>query len=129
VLQPWRGYHVAQLSRELDISAQHLRRRCVAALGYGPKQLQRILRFQAFLAAVQGGAAGEQRLAEIAGRVGYADQAHLTRECQSLAGLPPKQFLAETAAGCGPNHDHDVSFAALRAAMVRFVQDGAAHGS
>jgi AraC-like DNA-binding protein len=122
----------------LGISAQHLRRRCIAALGYGPKQLQRILRFQAFLATAQTGVATPLRLAEMSVAAGYADQAHLTRECTSLAGLPPAQFLAETAVSCGPNHDHDVSFAALRRALadrgpaehtgtgrVRFVQDRA----
>jgi AraC-like DNA-binding protein len=33
--------------------------------------------------------AGDGDLARIAHDVGYADQAHLTRECGELAGLPP----------------------------------------
>jgi hypothetical protein len=38
---------------------------------------------------------------------GYADQAHLTRECTRLAGLPPAALLAE---GAGPAGERSVSF-------------------
>jgi AraC-like DNA-binding protein len=35
------------------------------------------------------------RLADLAADLGYADQAHLTREWQALAGCSPRQWMAE----------------------------------
>jgi transcriptional regulator GlxA family with amidase domain len=63
-----------------------LLRRCVASLGYGPKTLDRILRFQRFrvLASLS-----DHTLRELAAMTGYADQAHLNRECLRLAGETP----------------------------------------
>ena len=63
-----------------------MRRRCHAAAGYGPKTLQRVLRFRRFVRRLDEGAGD---LTRIAYDTGYADQAHLTRECGRLAGLPP----------------------------------------
>ena len=89
----------------LGIGDRQLRRRFADAVGYGPKTLERVLRFQRFL----GLAAREARpdLAWLALEAGYADQAHLTRECTRLAGLPPAALLA---AGAGPAGDRSVSF-------------------
>jgi AraC-like DNA-binding protein len=83
---------VSRLAAALGFSERQLLRRSVAALGYGPKTLDRILRFQRFRAL----AAGDRRrtLAELALAAGYADQAHLTRECIRLAGEPPSAHLA-----------------------------------
>jgi AraC-like DNA-binding protein len=79
---------VEALAGDLGLSERQLRRRCHAAVGYGPKTLQRVLRFGRFLA--QADAAGaEPDLARLAAQAGYADQAHLTRECTRLAGLAP----------------------------------------
>ena len=113
-LQPWRRAGVDALARDLYISPRQLRRRCVAALGFGPKTLHRILRFQGFLALAGGRDLG---LGRIAAAAGYYDQAHLTRECVALAGLTPAAFLAEMHATCGANHDHAASFAGLRRAL------------
>jgi AraC-like DNA-binding protein len=85
------------------IGARHLRRRFADAVGYGPKTLQRILRFQRFLALAQ----ETPDLARLALDAGYADQAHLTRECRRLSGLPPAALLAS---GAGPAGDRSVSF-------------------
>jgi AraC-like DNA-binding protein len=83
---------VEALAGELGLSERQLRRRCHAAVGYGPKTLQRVLRFGRFLA--QADAAGADRdLARIALDAGYADQAHLTRECTRLAGLAPAALV------------------------------------
>jgi AraC-like DNA-binding protein len=87
----------------LGIGDRQLRRRFLDAVGYGPKTLQRILRFQRFLGLAQDG----EDLARLALDAGYADQAHLTRECTRLAGLPPAQLLAE---GAGPAGERSVSF-------------------
>ena len=86
-----------------NLGARQLRRRFADAVGYGPKTLQRILRFQRFLALAQTGT----DLARLAIEAGYADQAHLTRECSRLAGLPPGALLA---AGAGPAGDTSASF-------------------
>jgi AraC-like DNA-binding protein len=77
---------VEQVADEAGISMRQLRRRCDAAVGYGPKTLQRVLRFQRFVRWVD---AGHTDLAALAADVGYADQAHLTRECAQLAGQTP----------------------------------------
>ncbi len=105
---------------ELGIGDRQLRRRFGDAVGYGPKTLERILRFQRFLALATPGheitgheiaaadeSPGPRDLARLAFEAGYADQAHLTRECTRLAGLPPAALLAS---GAGPAGETSVSF-------------------
>ena len=118
-LQPWRSHGVDAAVSDLYISSRQLRRRFVAALGYGPKTLHRILRFQGLLAL--GLAPGSDRLplGRLAAMAGYADQAHLTRECLRLTGMTPTVFLEETRRSCIGRHDHAVSFANLRDALLR----------
>jgi AraC-like DNA-binding protein len=83
---------VSALARWVGLSERQVLRRCVAALGYGPKTLDRIFRFQRFRAmAVRRPNFG---LAGLAAAAGYADQAHLTRECVRLAGETPTALLA-----------------------------------
>jgi AraC-like DNA-binding protein len=89
---------------ELGIGDRQLRRRFGDAVGYSPKTLERILRFQRFLRLAQ---SHDRDLARLALDAGYADQAHLTRECSRLAGLPPAALLAT---GAGPAGDATVSF-------------------
>jgi len=75
------------LARLAGISERQLRRRFVAAIGYGPKMFERVTRFQHFrrLASLTPG----RGLASLAADAGYADQAHLSRECMKLSGNPP----------------------------------------
>jgi AraC-like DNA-binding protein len=73
-------------------SERTLRRRCVEAFGYGPKTLQRILRFQRFLRLLSNRHA---RLSALAIEAGYADQAHLTREVRRLSGQSPSTLMSE----------------------------------
>lgn len=82
---------VLALADRLGVSERSLRRRIQSAVGYGPKTLARILRFQRFLRQDRGS------LADRAAACGYADQAHLTREFRRLAGHPPSS--ARTVAG------------------------------
>jgi AraC-like DNA-binding protein len=89
------GGQVRELSRSLDVSERQLLRRFQAAVGYGPKTFQRILRFQRLLRLVRRTPADERSLASLATVVGYADQAHMTREVTRLAGLPPGELLAD----------------------------------
>ncbi len=116
-LQPWRGAGAAAAS--LFISERQLRRRCVTAVGLGPKALHRILRFQGFLALVNADGGTRRPLAELAARSGYADQAHLSRECSNLSGLTPRAFVRELAMNCSPTHDHRASFAHAGLALLR----------
>ena len=98
---------VERLGGAIGIGERHLRRRFAAAVGYSPKTLHRILRFQRFLrlardledpaAPASAGRTGD--LAGLAFAAGYADQAHLTRECRRLSGLTPVELLAS---GAGP---------------------------
>jgi AraC-like DNA-binding protein len=78
---------VSELATQIGLSERQLRRRCLDALGYGPKMLDRILRFQRFRTLAE--RRSELGLARLAAVAGYADQAHLTRECRLLAGEPP----------------------------------------
>jgi AraC-like DNA-binding protein len=78
---------VEDVAAEVGLSLRQLRRRCDAAVGYGPKTLQRILRFRRFVSWIDTGHG--TGLAAAAARVGYADQAHLTRECVRMSGLTP----------------------------------------
>jgi hypothetical protein len=87
--------------QRLGIGDRQLRRRFADAVGYGPKTLERILRFQRFLALATRG----DDLARLALDAGYADQAHLTRECTRLAGLPPAALLATGAIPAGEKSD------------------------
>jgi AraC-like DNA-binding protein len=82
---------VGALAADLGVSERQLHRRCTAAVGYGPKTLDRVLRFRRFLTlATRVPGAG---LAGLAAAAGYADQAHLTRECGRLAGASPGRLV------------------------------------
>jgi AraC-like DNA-binding protein len=97
---------VEALGSDLGVGERQLRRRFADAVGYGPKTLQRVLRFQRFLALARA-QAGPVDLAQLAFEAGYADQAHLTRECGRLAGLPPAALLAT---GVGPAGERSDAF-------------------
>ncbi len=82
------GSRVGLVARQVGISERQLHRRCVAAVGYGPVLLRRVLRFRRVVSRIDAGTAVGD-LARLAAVTGYADQAHLTRESQDLAGLAP----------------------------------------
>ncbi|WP_406333779.1 helix-turn-helix domain-containing protein [Streptomyces sp. NBC_00203] len=83
------GRPVAAVADELGLSARQLHRRSLAAFGYGPKMLARVLRLQRALSLARGGVP----LAETAARAGFADQAHLARDVRELAGMPAGELL------------------------------------
>ncbi len=90
------GTEIIDLLRDrLGMSERTLRRKCHAAFGYGPKMLDRILRFQRFLKISRSDDGAP--LAGLAGEIGYADQAHLSRETRRLAGLTPGAVLTQVA--------------------------------
>ncbi|GAA1119645.1 helix-turn-helix transcriptional regulator [Kribbella jejuensis] len=121
-LMPWRPVSIDSLAATLALSSSQLRRRCLHAVGTTPKVLQRTLRFQGFLALAQAGATpsgrrGVDGTAGLAIDAGYADQAHLSRECLRLTGLTPTQLLGENLDRCGCDHDHSGSYVPFLAGM------------
>ena len=86
------GRPLADLAVDVGLSERQLRRRVEDAVGYPPRTLARILRFQRFLRAARVAGRG-RHLAHLAADAGYADQAHLSRESRELAGLPPAALL------------------------------------
>lgn len=58
------------------------------AVGLGPKEYCRVLRFNRALRSLAGG----RPLADVAAAAGYADQAHFTREFRACAGVPPSWY-------------------------------------
>jgi AraC-like DNA-binding protein len=81
--------HVHRVARDLGLSERGLHRLLVRWTGLAPKPMARILRMQRTLAAIR---AGQLPLAAIALAMGYADQAHMTRELRQLTGSPPSAF-------------------------------------
>jgi AraC-like DNA-binding protein len=86
------GIRVDRLAAHMGMSERTLRRRCVDSFGYGFKTLDRVLRFQRFMALAAHSAKGS--LADLAARAGYADQAHMAREVQRMSGATAGELVA-----------------------------------
>ncbi|MET8056632.1 DUF6597 domain-containing transcriptional factor [Streptomyces microflavus] len=91
-----RGRSVAATAAEAGLGARQLHRRSLAAFGYGPKTLARILRLQRALELIRTGLP----YAEAACAAGCTDQAHLAREMRDLAGTTLGAYFA-AAGGAG----------------------------
>ncbi len=87
---------VHDAARTLAFSERQLHRRCVAAFGYGPKTLDRVLRFQRFLRAAR---ATDASFARLAAASGYSDEAHLAHECRALGGTRPSELAGRVVPG------------------------------
>lgn len=105
------GDDVGSLTSSLHISERQLRRRTRAAIGHAPKIVQRIMRFQGFLALAHARWDAGAELALLAAEAGYSDQSHLTRESLRLSGLSPRALLREAEENCVGSHDHAASWA------------------
>ncbi|WP_176439858.1 AraC family transcriptional regulator [Haloechinothrix alba] len=81
---------------DLEVGQRQLRRRFTAAVGYGPATYLRVARLQRARAHATARPTG---LAELAVVAGYADQAHLARDCRALTGLTPAEYFGAIAAG------------------------------
>jgi AraC-like DNA-binding protein len=117
----WRNLDaaVSDVGSRLYVSERQMRRLCRERVGFAPKALQRVLRIQRFLAHAQRNLAVGSRphgdgLVGMATVNGFADQAHLTRECVRLTGQTPATLLRQIAQSCA-NHDHSASYASLTA--------------
>lgn len=96
--QPSRS--LAELCDATGLSSRQLRRRVADTVGYSPRLLAGVLRFQRFLRSARA-AAGDRDLARLAVESGYADQSHLTRECRRFTGRTPAVLFAEEARRLG----------------------------
>jgi AraC-like DNA-binding protein len=83
---------VDDLSQWLGMSHRQIQRRFTAAVGYGPKLFQSVLRFQRLLhlASRPNTLPG---LAQCAAHLNYADQAHMAREVHRFSGTTPTRLL------------------------------------
>ncbi|HLU57529.1 MAG TPA: DUF6597 domain-containing transcriptional factor [Pseudonocardia sp.] len=91
-----RGASAAETADRLGWTERSLHRRCLAAFGYGPAVLRRVLRFRRASLLLWNGVP----IATAAAEAGYADQPHLSREVRALAGVAPSQiFPAQRASG------------------------------
>jgi AraC-like DNA-binding protein len=84
---------VAELAAQLGVSDRHLRRLMMDETGISPRYFARIQRFHALLRSAD--RAARLEWAALAFRHGYADQPHLIREVQDLAGVTPAKLLIE----------------------------------
>ena len=78
------GTSIRVIADEVGLSTRQLQRKSVAAFGYGPKMLVRILRLQRALQLTKDGASAVDAAVE----AGYSDQPHLSRDVRELAGVP-----------------------------------------
>lgn len=86
---------VSEIAHQLELSERQLTRRFQNAVGLMPKQFARIRRLRSSASAVL--EKSTPKWSRIAMELGYADQAHMTREFSELVGLSPKKFQARIA--------------------------------
>jgi len=85
-----RGVAVAAVADEVGYSRRRLSTLVRQETGLGPKEYQRVARFEASRRHL-----GHKPLADVAADCGYADQGHLARDWSDLAGCPPTTWLRE----------------------------------
>ena len=83
---------VSQLSEATGLGTRSLQRLLSTWVGMGPKQLIRRFRLQEASARIAEGQAVD--LTELAYALGYADQAHFSRDFKRLVGVPPSSYAA-----------------------------------
>lgn len=84
---------VAELAERIGVGERQLQRICRRRIGLGPKWLLQRRRLQD--AAARLGEADPPALADLAAELGYADQAHFTRDFTTVIGRPPGRFHRE----------------------------------
>ena len=97
----WRLLHghdgdvdVSRLAAEVGWDRRYLARRFQDEFGLGPKLTSRLMRFDRSKRTM---AAGGARLADIAAKCGYYDQAHMARDWREFAGCSPTAWADEEA--------------------------------
>jgi AraC-like DNA-binding protein len=87
------GIGVQDLAGEVGWSRRYLTERFTAEYGLAPKVAARVMRFEQAVGRLKRDP--KTRLADLSAELGYADQAHLTREWNAIAGCSPRQWMAE----------------------------------
>lgn len=72
--------------------ARDLRRAFQRHVGFSPKALQRVFRFRRVLNSLAATSANAMTAAQLAADIGYADQAHMIRDCRAICGSTPGQL-------------------------------------
>lgn len=91
---------VDDLAARLGTSVRRLQRRFAEHVGIGPKRVIRRYRLREVTELLARGVAIDW--ARLAAELGYADQAHLTRDFTTLVGEPPTRHAARYPAPAGP---------------------------
>lgn len=81
------GAPLENAAQAAGLEPRELRRRFTPAVGLSPKRLQRVLRFERLRRRL-----GGTSDADLAAELGYADQAHMIRECRAISGSTPRQL-------------------------------------
>ncbi|MFJ4407924.1 DUF6597 domain-containing transcriptional factor [Streptomyces sp. NPDC088910] len=85
-------FRVDELARELDLPVRRLQRLFAEYVGASPKWVLRRARLHEAAARADGGA--DIDWAALAADLGYADQAHLTRDFTAAVGAPPSRYAS-----------------------------------
>ncbi|PWD51157.1 AraC family transcriptional regulator [Serinibacter arcticus] len=97
---------VEQIRERFDLTERGLQRLCQRRIGLGPKWLIQRRRLHEAVGVLRGGATGTgtrtgtpdgeapPSLADVASSLGYADQAHFTRDLRAATGMTPGQLAA-----------------------------------
>ena len=96
---------IERIADDLGISSRHLGRLCHRLFGYGPSMLRRLLRVQRLASLARN--RPDRSMVQMAIDAGFADQAHMNRECKAVTLNTPREFCD----------------AARTLGQVRFVQD------
>jgi AraC-like DNA-binding protein len=83
---------IGALATEVGWSRQHLGSQFQREFGLSPKRAARVIRFESAHRLLA--ASPRSRIADIAARCGYYDQAHLDRDWRALTGLSPTAWLS-----------------------------------
>jgi AraC-like DNA-binding protein len=89
-----RHVSVQRLSDDAGVSRQHLTRVFRDVVGLTPKLYCRLVRFQAGLVYAGRGSVVEVDWADVAQRLGYADQSHMIAEFKQFSSLTPRQLAS-----------------------------------
>ncbi len=84
------GATVGEVAALVDMDRRRLGERFAERFGFGPKRYGRIRRFERALRAIR--RSGADPLSRIAADLGYADQAHLSREIRDFAGVTAREL-------------------------------------
>ena len=91
------GLSIQQLASHFEMGERRLHRLFARTVGFGPKLFQRIARFQRFLQLVRHPTApASPAPVLLALEAGYADQAHLNRDCREFSGRSPVELSKDS---------------------------------